>query len=150
MNKIGTADAEIDAAIARARKYEQDDPRVERAEYQPGVDLVALYLKNGMIVAIPRELLQGLQNATLAQLRNIQLLGVGAGLDWPDLDVQHSVEGLMSGILGNRRWMAEIGRTGGLATSPRKTEASRQNGRKGGRPKSTVAFPSSEKASTRR
>jgi hypothetical protein len=150
MNKTGTTDAEIDAAIARAKKYEQDDPRVERAEYQPGVDLVALYLKNGMIVAVPRELLQGLQNATLAQLRNIQLLGVGTGLDWPDLDVQHSVEGLMSGIFGNRRWMAEIGRAGGLATSPRKTEASRQNGRKGGRPKSTVAFPSSERASTRR
>ena len=150
MNKIGTTDAEIDAAIARARKYEQDDPRVERAEYQPGVDLVALYLKNGMIVAIPRELLQGLQNATLAQLRNIRLLGVGTGLDWPDLDVQHSVEGLMSGIFGNRRWMAEIGRTGGLATSPRKTEASRRNGRKGGRPKSTAALPSGERASTRR
>ncbi len=149
MNKIGTTNAEIDAAIAHARKYEQDDPRVERAEYQPGVDLVALYLKNGMIVAIPRELLQGLQNAALSQLRNIQLLGVGTGLGWPDLDVQHSVEGLMSGIFGNRRWMAEIGRTGGLATSPRKTEASRRNGRKGGRPKS-AAFPFSERASTRR
>ncbi len=80
-------------AIARARKYDDRDARVERAESQPGVDLIALYLKNGMIVAIPRELLQGLQQATLSQLRHIELLGPGTGLDWPDLDVQHSAEG---------------------------------------------------------
>jgi len=132
------------------KKYDQYDPRVERAEYQPGVDLIALYLRNGMVVAVPRELLQGLQNATLAQLRKIEILGTGTGLDWPELDVQHSVEGLMGGIFGNRRWMAEIGRTGGLAKSPRKAEASRRNGTMGGRPKSVPAPAAAEKASSRR
>ncbi len=150
MNRNATTDAEIDAAIARAKKYDRTDPRVDRAEYQPGVDLVALYLRNGMVVAVPRELLQGLQNATLLQLRNIEILGPGTGLDWPDLDVQHSIEGLMSGVFGNRRWMADIGRAGGLARSPRKTEASRRNGKKGGRPKSTTALTAVQGTSTRR
>jgi general stress protein YciG len=149
MHRVVTTDAEIDAAIARAREYEETDPRVERAEYQPGVDLIALYMRNGIIVAVPRELLQGLREATLAQLRKIEILGPGTGLDWPELDVQHSVEGLLRGVFGNRRWMAEIGRAGGLATSPRKTEAARRNGRKGGRPKSTPASQSEERVSTR-
>jgi hypothetical protein len=144
--RVTTTDAEIDAAIERAKEYEGKYPRVTRAEYQAGVDLVALYLASGMVVAIPRELMQGLQNATLEHLRNIEILGPGTGLDWPDLDVQHSVEGLINGVFGARRWMAEIGRAGGSVKSERKTEAARKNGSKGGRPQSKNASPALAKS----
>lgn len=107
-----------------------------RAEYQVGVDLIAVHFQSGMVVAFPRKLLQGLQEATSAQLSEIEILGPGTGLLWPELDVAHHVPGLRRGVFGNRRWMAEIGRTGGLAKSPAKAEAARRNGSKGGRPKS--------------
>ncbi len=137
-HRVVTTDAEIDAAIERAKLYEAE-PRVLRAEYQVGVDLIAVHFDNGMVVAFPRKLLQGLREATSAQLSEIEVLGPGTGLDWPQLDVQHYVPGLLRGVFGNRRWMAEIGRSGGLATSPAKAAAARRNGAKGGRPKSARA-----------
>lgn len=113
-------------------------------------DLIAVHFKNGMLVGLPRKLLQGLQEATPAQLSDIEILGPGTGLLWPKLNVAHYVPGLLRGIFGNRRGMAEIGRTGGLATSPAKTEAARRHGREGGRPKSATAAGPSELASARR
>ena len=134
-HRVVTSDARIDEAVRRASEYEGLDQRVERAEYQSGVDLIALHFKSGMIIALPRRLLQGLSDATPAQLAKVRILGDGTGLDWPDLDVQHYVPGLMNGIFGTRQWMATIGRLGGSARSRKKVRASRSNGRKGGRPK---------------
>jgi hypothetical protein len=39
------------------------------------------------------------------------------------------------GIYGNKRWMAEIGRSGGSVESAAKKRAARVNGLKGGRPR---------------
>ena len=134
-HRIVTTDAEIEDAIARARSFEEDDPKVVRAEYQYGVDLIAMYFSNGMIVALPRNLLQGLRKATPAQLENVRIVGHGTGLQWPDLDVDHYVLGLLGGVFGTQKWMAKIGRKGGSARSKKKINAARANGRMGGRPK---------------
>lgn len=58
----------------------------------------------------------------------------GSVLHWESLDLDHYVPGLIAGVFGNRRWMSEIGKRGGLKRSPAKVKAARANGRKGGRP----------------
>ena len=134
-----TTDAEIARAIARAHAFAEEDPKVVFAEYQHGVDLIAMHFSNGMIVALPRKLLQGLREATPAQLEHIQIMGHGTGLHWPELDVDHYVLGLLGGVFGTQKWMAEIGRKGGSANSKKKVSAARANGRLGGRPAKRTA-----------
>ncbi len=135
-HKVVTTDAEIDRALLRAGALE-GEPRVVSVEYRPGagLDLLILKLSDGRREIIPREDLQGLENATREQVAQVEILGKGTGLHWPELDVDHYVPGLLKHIYGTKRWMAEIGRSGGSARSAAKRKASRANGLKGGRPR---------------
>jgi len=132
--------AEIDRAVERARRL-PDEPHVTQVEYRPGpgLDLLILKLGDGRRHMIPREDLQGLRSGTKEQLSRIEIIGRGTGLHWPDLDVDLHVPSLLRGLYGTRRWMAKIGRRGGLVTSPAKKKASRANGRLGGRPRRDAA-----------
>ena len=135
-HKVVATDAEIDRALLRAGALE-GEPRVVSVEYRPGagLDLLILKLSDGRREIIPREDLQGLENATREQVAQVEILGKGTGLHWPELNVDHYVPGLLKHIYGTKRWMAEIGRSGGSARSAAKRKASRANGLKGGRPR---------------
>jgi len=139
-HKIVTSDAEIDRAIEHARQL-QSEPRVTEVEYRPGpgLDLLILKLSDGRRHLIPREDLQGLQSATKEQIARVKILGKGTGLHWPALDVDFYVPGLLRGVYGNKKWMAEIGRSGGSVKSAAKKRAARVNGLKGGRPRKRAA-----------
>jgi hypothetical protein len=138
--RVAVTDEQIEAARLRARQFQVDDRRAVKATYEKKPDLVTLQLDDGVRISIPRQLLEGLQDASPAQLAKVELLGRGTGIHWPLLDVDHYVPGLLSHIFGTSRWMAELGRRGGSATSASKAAAaSRANGKKGGRPKQRVA-----------
>ncbi len=106
--RMVTTDAEIDAAIAEARRLERYDRRVVRASYADGTDSVVLLLENGVTHSIPRKLLQGLSAARPEEVAEIELLGRGTGLYWPSLDVSHLVSGLLAGVYGSARWMKDL------------------------------------------
>lgn len=135
-HKVVTTDAEIDRALSRASALE-GEPRVVSVEYRPGtgLDLLILKLSDGRREIIPREDLEGLERATREQVASVEILGHGTGLHWTELNVDHYVPGLLKHIYGTKRWMAEIGRSGGSARSAAKRKASRKNGLKGGRPR---------------
>lgn len=135
-HKVATTDAEIDRAIELAKGL-QNEPRVTAVEYRPGpgLDLLVLKLSDGHRLLVPREDLQGLQSATKEQIARVEILGNGTGLHWPALDLDHYVPSLLRHVYGTKRWMAEIGRSGGSAKSAAKRKASRSNGLKGGRPR---------------
>jgi len=137
--RVITTDAEIDAAIAAGKKATSSRPRAVSAEYRAKTDTVVVTLATGVQIHFPRLLLQGLQDASPAQLRDVIVEGYGSGLHWGALDVDHYVPGLIEGELGTRKWMETIGRSGGEATTAAKAAASRSNGRKGGRPKKKTA-----------
>jgi hypothetical protein len=138
-HEVVTSDAEIDRAIQRAKDL-RDEPLVTEVEYRPGpgLDLLILKMSDGHRHVIPREDLQGLQSATKEQIARVEILGAGTGLHWPDLDVDFYVPGLLRGVYGNNKWMAEIGRSGGSVRSAAKKRAARANGLKGGRPRRKV------------
>lgn len=134
VHRIVTTDAQIDGALERAKRFEPTDRRAVKADYVTTEDAVRLVLENGVKVSIPRRYLQGLENARRSQLGRIELLGHGAGVRWPALDVDHYVPGLLSDVFGTKQWMAHLGRLGGASRSTAKKAAARANGRKGGRP----------------
>jgi hypothetical protein len=134
-HKVHVSSGQIDSAIARARQFEANDPRVIRVQYEAKEDLVSLYFDDGFKVSIPRKQLQGLERANQSRLSKIEIVGNGTGLHWPFLDVDHYVLGLLEHRFGTKRWMNEIGRRGGLIKSEAKTKAARRNGLKGGRPR---------------
>lgn len=138
--RVVTSDSEIDRAIERARQL-REQPLVKEVEYRPGpsLDLLVLKLTDGRRHVIPRENLQGLQSATKDQIANVEVVGGGTGLHWPDLDADLYVPALLRGIYGNKRWMAKIGQQGGLARSAAKKKAARANGKLGGRPRRGTA-----------
>ena len=93
-------------------------------------------LHNGVELAVPTHLVEGLAGADPADLAEIEITPAGLGLHWPRLDADVYVPGLMAGALGSRTWMAQqLGTQGGRASTPAKAAAARANGAKGGRPR---------------
>ena len=104
-------DAEIDAALERAKLDPQPDPPMAiAAEYDARLDLVLLSIDNGRRLALPRKELQGLEDATESQLSHIEIFG-GLDIAWPQLDVDHYLPSLMAGTYGSDRWMQSLNRT---------------------------------------
>jgi hypothetical protein len=130
-------DAQVDDAIVRGRVHAI--PRVVEALYDDANDEVTIPFENGARMAFPRHLLEGLDDASVDQLREIGITGPGTGLYWPQLDVGHYVRALMDGVFGARRWMQQLGRKGGATKTAAKSAAARENGKKGGRPKKRAA-----------
>ena len=132
--------AEISQARAAAIEAEEAGPCAREVKYDPQQDLIVFYFTNGSQFAVPPDLIQGLQGATVEQLNDLWLDRVGLSVHWPSLDADFSILGLVQGIFGTRTWMAEIGRQGGKQTSEAKRRSSRENGKKGGRPRKQQRF----------
>ena len=129
-------DAEIDAARERGRRFRETQPHAAAARYDRKSGCVVVDLTNGATFAFPPRLVQGLEEATEAQLSEVELLGRGSGLHWDSLDVDFSIPGLLNGVFGTAKWMAA---RAGRATSAAKAAAARANGAKGGRPRKAGA-----------
>lgn len=126
-------DAEIDAAMARGQAA-LGEPRAVSARYDRELDRMIVELTNGCTFTFPPRAAQGLEQATAEQLEAVEVLGLGFGLHWEELDADLSLPGLLAGLFGTRAYMA---RRAGQATSPAKAAAARANGSKGGRPRKT-------------
>ena len=100
-------DAEIDAATERGRVEMATKPRAKSARYDRKLDRLVVELTNGCLFMFPPRLAQGLEEASDAQLSAVEILGVGFGLHWEELDVDLTVGGLMAGRFGTRRYMEE-------------------------------------------
>ena len=106
-----------------------------KARYDRRAERVVVGLSNGVQIAFPIHLAEGLTEASADDLSDIEISPTGLGLHWPKLDADVYVPALMQGVFGTRRWMAaQLGASGGRATSKAKADAARANGRKGGRP----------------
>jgi len=111
-------------------------PKAIHARYDRRVSRVIIGLDNGLELAFPPRLAQGLEHATPADLAIIEISPLGDGLHWPAIDADLYVPGLLQGVFGSKSWMARhLGAAGGRARSGAKVAAARENGRKGGRPR---------------
>jgi Protein of unknown function (DUF2442) len=129
------SDAQAEATQARGRELLDSEPRAMVARYDAKAERIIVDLSNGATFAFPPRLGQGLEQASVAQLAEVQVAGAGYGLHWEALDVDLSIPGLLSGHFGTRSWMRELARRAGQTRSPAKAAAARENGAKGGRPR---------------
>ncbi|MBW4492984.1 MAG: DUF2442 domain-containing protein [Oscillatoria princeps RMCB-10] len=130
-----TLKAEIAQARAAAQIADATEPRAQSAYYDKKSSHIVIELRNGASFLFPPELVQGLALAAPDELAEVEVTPSGSGLHWEKLDVDLSIPSLMMGIFGTKAWMAELGRTGGRATTEAKAKAARQNGKRGGRPR---------------
>jgi hypothetical protein len=104
---LRTTDAEIDVALKRAR-LEPEPPTAVSVRYHASTDSIIIGMKSGRRLIIPREEMQGLATARKSDVSEIEIENLGTALSWPRLDLDFSIEGLLKGITGNRRWMQEL------------------------------------------
>ena len=105
--RILTTDEEIDAAIEAAGLAEPG-PAVTKVEYLPGIHALSVHVNTGQRLIIPVEDMQYASAATPEQLRLTEIVGLGDGIGFPAIDAHFSVEGLIAGRYGNRKWMEHL------------------------------------------
>jgi hypothetical protein len=133
------SEEELDAQIARAKAATQEadatEPRAASVRFDRSSELIIISLKNGAFFSFPPTLVQGMGDASPEDLDDVWLDASGSSVHWERLDADFNIAGLVAGIFGTKAWMSHLGRKGGQTTSPAKAESSRNNGKKGGRPK---------------
>ena len=139
---MAEAEAEEFAAAKRRGAARMRGPRAENAHYDADRDQLVVQLTTGAELRLPRLTIEGLQNAGPSDLAEIEVQELGLGIHFPRLDADIYVPALLDGVLGSKAWMAaQLGAVGGRARSPAKTEASRENGKRGGRPRKMARSP---------
>ena len=131
--------AQFDRARAAGKDAAETEPRAVKAWYAADSERVFIELTNGVMMGFPYQLLQGLTNGTPEQLAEVEIMPTGSALHWESLDADLGVAQLVSQLFGSKAWMTELGRQGGKSKSPSKAQASRDNGKRGGRPRKTDA-----------
>lgn len=127
------SDADLVEAKQRWQAERAQRPTPVSVEFDPVSGRITVEFTNGAAFMVPARALEGLEEASDAQLAEVELLGE-TGLHWEGLDIDYTISGLMSGVFGTKAFM-ESQRRGGQSRSPAKIAASRANGTKGGRPR---------------
>lgn len=131
-------EAELAAATAREAAEYDAGMRAVAAHYDHATKRVVLELSNGTAFAFPAKIVRGLEKASSAQRAALELSPSGSGIIWDALDADISVPGILSATFRRAGLAMMLGRAGGEAKSKAKSKASRANGKKGGRPRSSA------------
>lgn len=129
------------AATAAGRQRLQHGDHAVAARYEPRTRRLRIELASGVVVIVPVDKVQGLADATPAQVKAFELTPRGYGLHWPALDLDLGIPDLVAGCFGTSAWMAALARQAGRKKSAAKAAAARANGKKGGRPRKAPTHP---------
>lgn len=141
MDDMNWIDKEI-ARVSETHKLGADnhEPHAKSARFDRRSRRVLVEMDNGCLFAFPAKHVQGLEQATLEELADIELLGDGYALHWPRANADIRIESALAGIFGSKKWMVRLtAKEAGELTSKKKVPAVRANGSKGGRPQKLAA-----------
>lgn len=114
-------EAEISRQIAEATQRGDaellTEPLATSARFDRRSRCVVIQLNKGSTLTVPVNLLQGLAEASVKDLSQIVILSPGCEIEWPALDQQFSIQGLLAGRFGTRRWMDNLARDSRLTKS---------------------------------
>ena len=129
LDEIFEEAAEVRARIRRERPAE---PRAVSARYDASMGRVLVELNNGCVFGFPAWMVPGTSRATQEELANVSVQAHGEAVAFEELNADTDVNGLLLEVLHVRDWAAKYL---GSITSPAKSAAARENGKKGGRPR---------------
>lgn len=129
-------------ATKRGEEAMKTEIRASAARYDRKSNRLIIELKNGATHIVPCELIQGLSDADPKDIAAVELGPRGASLHWEKLDQDFTVGGLVRGVFGTKKWMAELARAGGRVKSKAKA-AARENGKKDARSRKPTASSAS-------
>jgi hypothetical protein len=102
------SDADVEQAEQRMRDRLAATPHAVSARYDRRISRIVIALSNGLELALPPQLAEGLAHAPPAALADIEITPSGLGLHWPKLDADLYLPSLMEGIFGSPRWMENL------------------------------------------
>jgi Protein of unknown function (DUF2442) len=130
---------EFTAATRRASERRATEPSATAARYDRRRGRIIVSLSNGLELAFPPAIAQGLEKAKARDLTDIEISPSGFGIHFPKLDAHLYLPALLRGVFGSKSWMASrLGAAGGAAPSAAKAAAARANGKRGGRPRNAA------------
>lgn len=134
---------EVAEAYRHGEESLRSEPHATTIHFDPTVRRFTLTLINGTAISFGADALPELQGASDGQLAQASVTGYGSTLEWAELDMHVSVEGLVIDLFGGRPWQkalrAELSRRLARSGSEARTKASQENGKKGGRPRKRSA-----------
>ncbi len=131
---------EFEQASVRGRVLRTARPRAMSARYDRRIGRIVIHLSTGLDLAFSPRDAQGLEDASPAQLNEIEISPSGLGIHFPKLDADLYLPALLEGFLGSREWIASrLGAVGGKSKSQAKVAAAKRNGQSGGRPRKREA-----------
>src|SRR5208282_353646 len=111
---------------------------------------VIIRLTRGVEIGFAPRDVEGLQNASIDDFKAVEVEACGLGIHFPTIDADLYLPALLEGVLGSQRWMAaQLGAARGRTRTVAKAAASRENGKRGGRPRKVVAASEGEGGSSR-
>ena len=114
----------------------REAPALTRVSYLPDADRFLLGFESGIELSVPRSLVPGFEHATPGQLLSPEILGCGTAVYWEAADEGFDAREAIAEWFAMRSFVAQMA---GSARTPAKVAAVRENGRKGGRPRRTIA-----------
>ena len=100
------AKADVDAVSMVGSSLNK--PRAESVSYDRSSGRVVVHLTNRCRFEFPARLVQGLEHASDKQAAAVKIQGCGSGLRWETLDIDLSIAGLLSGVFGTKKYMADL------------------------------------------
>lgn len=140
-------EAEIEAIRRQSDVENAREVRAERIHVEPGRRMLTLWLSGRAVsiptqITIPVDVSPALAKASDLQLTELALYPSGTTLAIESLDLHLSVEALVLRALMGADFQERLRERGaralGKAKSAAKTQAARENGKKGGRPRKTA------------
>ena len=118
------------------------EPRAVAVRYEGG--RIVIDLRSGATVSFAPSAHRWLAGASDEDLADVHVVSGGEGIEWPRMDVQTHLPGLLLAVLGDEDWQrrlfaAEWAALAGSTRSEAKATAARLNGRKGGRPRKAAS-----------
>lgn len=113
---------------AGAKRGAKLGPHAVSAHFDKKHHRVVMHLDTGIDVSFDPRQAYGLERANADDLAGVEIAGAGGALHFPNMDAFFSIPRLLEGFFGPMDWTRRLARA----------EASRRNGRLGGRPPKKV------------
>ena len=113
-HNVGTTEEELDAALEAARNA-PEEPTLVDAVYHRDLDLFLLTISDGRRLALPREDLQAVAQATPEQAADFQIGPNRVDIWWSQVDDGIYLPNTLEGRYGNDAWMDHVHRRNPVA-----------------------------------